>query len=70
MAAREFPQGKDLPNMNTFCDWLPETILISVYDSFFNHSACSYRYVATLPYARLYHHVAMFLKGEIESLNS
>ena len=46
--------------MNTFCDWLSETIVISVYDSFFrdyisivllsraaNHSACSYRYVAT-----------------------
>ena len=48
--------SKDLPNMNTFCDWLFETIVISVYDSFFrnyisivllsllaNHSACSYR---------------------------
>ena len=45
--------------MNTFCDWLSETV-ISVYDSFFrnyisivllssaaNHSVCSYRYVAT-----------------------
>ena len=21
MVAREFPLGKDLPNMNTFCDW-------------------------------------------------
>ena len=27
--------SKDLPNMNTFCDWLFETIVISVYDSFF-----------------------------------
>ena len=48
--------SKDLPNMNTFCDWLFETIVISAYDSFFrnyisivllsllaNHSACSYR---------------------------
>ena len=26
--------SKDLPNMNTFCDWLSETIVISVYDSF------------------------------------
>ena len=29
------PQSKDLPNMNTFYDWLSETIMISVYDSFF-----------------------------------
>ena len=27
-------RSKDLPNMNTFCDWLSETIVISVYDSF------------------------------------
>ena len=25
----------DLPNMNMFCDWISETIIISVYDSFF-----------------------------------
>ena len=25
----------DLPNMNMFCDWISETIVISVYDSFF-----------------------------------
>ena len=30
-------QSKDLPNMNTFCDWLSETIVISVYDSFFRN---------------------------------
>ena len=30
IAAREFPYCKDLPNMNTFCDWLSEAILISV----------------------------------------
>ena len=32
--------SKDLPNMNklnTFCDWLSETIVISVYDSFFRN---------------------------------
>ena len=29
--------SKDLPNMNTFCDWLFETIVISVYDSFFRN---------------------------------
>ena len=56
-------RSKDLPNMNTFCDWLSETKVISVYDSFFRNyisilllsfivlsshrSACSYRYVAT-----------------------
>ena len=28
---------KNLPNMNTFCDWLSETIVISVYDSFFRN---------------------------------
>ena len=35
----EGPQNisKDLPNMNTFCDWLSETIVISVYDSFFRN---------------------------------
>ncbi len=27
--------GKYLPNMNTFCDWLFETKVISVHDSFF-----------------------------------
>ena len=27
----------DLPNMNAFCDWLSETIVISVYDSFFRN---------------------------------
>ena len=55
--------------MNTFCDWLSETIVISVYDSFFrnyifivllfllssvaNHNSCSYRYVATLHFTGL-----------------
>ena len=36
---REKPEvsSKDLPNMNTFCDWLFETIVISVYDSFFRN---------------------------------
>ena len=29
--------SKDLPNMNRFCDWLFETIVISVYDSFFGN---------------------------------
>ena len=29
--------SKDVPNMNTFCDWLFETIVISVYDSFFRN---------------------------------
>ena len=29
--------SKDLPNMKTFCDWLFETIVISVYDSFFRN---------------------------------
>ena len=29
--------SKDLPNMNTFCDWLSETIVNSVYDSFFRN---------------------------------
>ena len=29
--------SKDLPNMNTFYDWLSETIVISVYDSFFSN---------------------------------
>ena len=29
--------SKDLPNMNTFYDWLSETIVISVYDSFFRN---------------------------------
>ena len=27
--------GKNLPNMNKFCDWLSETKVISVHDSFF-----------------------------------
>ena len=56
-----------LRNINTFCDWLSETIVIRVYDWFFknyislvslsfivlatNHSACSYRHVATRPHA-------------------
>ena len=30
-------RSKDLSNMNTFCDWLSETIVISVYDSFFRN---------------------------------
>ena len=38
---KHFPNGrkssKDLPNMNAFCDWLSETIVISVYDSFFRN---------------------------------
>ena len=29
--------SKDLPNTNTFCDWLSETIVISVYDSLFRN---------------------------------
>ena len=29
--------SKDLPNMNTFCDWLSETIVINVNDSFFRN---------------------------------
>ena len=29
--------SKDLPNMDTLCDWLSETIVISVYDSFFRN---------------------------------
>ena len=29
--------SKDLPNINTFCDWLFETIVISVYDLFFRN---------------------------------
>ena len=29
--------SKDLPNMNTFCDWLSVTIVISVYDTFFRN---------------------------------
>ena len=29
--------SKDLPNMNAFCDWLSETIVFSVYDSFFRN---------------------------------
>ena len=29
--------SKDLPNMNTFCDWFSETIVIRVYDSFFGN---------------------------------
>ena len=29
--------SKDLPHMNTFCDWLSETIVISVYDSLFRN---------------------------------
>ena len=29
--------SKNLPYMNTFCDWLFETIVISVYDSFFRN---------------------------------
>ena len=29
--------SKDLLDMNTFCDWLSETIVISVYDSFFRN---------------------------------
>ena len=29
--------SKDLPNMNTFCDWLFETIVTSFYDSFFRN---------------------------------
>ena len=34
----EIDEHKDLPNMNTFCDWLSETIvIISVYDSFFRN---------------------------------
>ena len=30
-------KSKDEPNMSTFCDWLSETIVISVYDSFFRN---------------------------------
>ena len=30
-------KSKDLPNMNTFSDWLSEKIVISVYDSFFRN---------------------------------
>ena len=29
--------SKDLPNINTFCDWLSVTIVISVYDTFFRN---------------------------------
>ena len=28
-------EALDLPNMKTFCDWLSETKVISVHDSFF-----------------------------------
>ena len=34
---QEVEGSKDLPNMNTFCDWLFETIVISAYDSFFRN---------------------------------
>ena len=30
-------RSKDLPNMNTFCDWLSKTIVISVYDLLFRN---------------------------------
>ena len=30
-------KSEDQPNMNTFCDWLSETIVISDYDSFFRN---------------------------------
>ena len=30
-----FSGGKDLPNMSKFCDWISETKVISVHDSFF-----------------------------------
>ena len=29
--------SKDLPDMSTFCDWLSETLAISVFDSFFRN---------------------------------
>ncbi len=32
--ARRMTQGKYLPNMNKFCDWLSETTMIGVHDSF------------------------------------
>ena len=32
-----FAKSKDLLNMNTFCDWLSETIVINVYNSFFRN---------------------------------
>ena len=32
-----FHRSKDLPNMNTLCDWLSETTVINVYDSFFRN---------------------------------
>ena len=30
-------ESNDLPNMNTLCLWLFETLVISVYDSFFRN---------------------------------
>ena len=33
------------PNINTFCDWLPETIVISVYDSFFRNYISTVRVI-------------------------
>ena len=38
--------SKDLPNMNTFCDCLSKTIMISVYDSFFRN----YIYIVLLSF--------------------
>ena len=29
--------GRDLPDMNIFCDWLSETLVINVYDWFFRN---------------------------------
>ena len=30
-------RSKSLPNMNTFCNWLSETVVIRVYDLFFRN---------------------------------
>ena len=41
--------SKDLPVMNAFCDWLSETIVISVYDSFFRNYTSSVQISKTSP---------------------
>ena len=46
--------SKDLSNMNTFCDWLFETIVISVYDSFFRNYISIFLFIIFNYYIYIY----------------
>ena len=44
--------SKDLPSMNKFCDWLSETIVTSVYGSFFRNYISAHPFISKLQKAK------------------